>query len=167
MVKYADFVSLIILGRSASYGKGVPTKLSGGENLDSLGLKRDPEAALHVHEIAANIGVAASQHAIAVALGRGEESLSSDLSVLYEVRVLTPSCKIIDFTMLICLTLWSIFQYFAALGGDWEAHLAMGDRYLNGRGVPKSCQTALIYYAAASEVRDLCSTVYDDVLHAL
>ncbi len=63
--------------------------------------------------------------------------------------------------MLIYLTPLGIFQYFAALGGDWEAHLAMGDRYLNGRGVSKNCQTALLYYAAVSEVRDLCITAYD------
>ncbi len=48
-----------------------------------------------------------------------------------------------------------LLQYFAVLGGDWEAHLALGDRYLNGRGVPKSCETALFYYAAASEVSEI------------
>ncbi len=87
IIKNTDFASLIILVRSASYGKGVPVKLSGGENLDGLGLKRGPEVALHAHKIAANIGVAASQHAIAVslALERGEESSSNDLAVLYEV----------------------------------------------------------------------------------
>ncbi len=87
IIENTDFVSLIILVRSASYGKGAPTKLSGGENLNSLGLKRDPEAALLVHSVAANIGVAASQYAIAVSLAseRGEEPSINDLAVLYEV----------------------------------------------------------------------------------
>ncbi len=81
------YVSCIIVACSASYGRGAPPILSNGEKLDSLHLERDPAAALNVHKIAANIGDAASQYAIAVSLTSeiGEKSSSNDLTVLYEV----------------------------------------------------------------------------------
>ncbi len=81
---------------SASYGRGAPLTLSGGENLDSLGLKRDPAAALRVHKIAANIGDAASQYAIGVSFANEKEgSSSNDLAVLYEVWAVSPTAKLL------------------------------------------------------------------------
>ena len=41
--------------------------------------------------------------------------------------------------------------YFAALGGDSEASLALGYRHLHGRAVPKECETSLAYYASVAD----------------
>ncbi len=41
--------------------------------------------------------------------------------------------------------------YFAALGGDAPAQLALGTRHLYGRGVPKKCSTAVLYLQAAAD----------------
>ena len=41
--------------------------------------------------------------------------------------------------------------YFAAMGGDAPAQLALGTRHLYGRGVPKICSTAVLYWQAAAE----------------
>ena len=41
--------------------------------------------------------------------------------------------------------------YFAAMGGDAPAQLALGTRHLYGRGVPKKCSTAVLYLQAAAE----------------
>ena len=41
--------------------------------------------------------------------------------------------------------------YFAALGGDIPATMSLANRHLNGIGVPKSCETALLYYQVAAE----------------
>ena len=39
-----------------------------------------------------------------------------------------------------------LHQYFAAVGGDPLAQMAMGSRHLRGAGVPESCQSAVLYY---------------------
>ena len=39
-----------------------------------------------------------------------------------------------------------LHQYFAAMGGDPLAQMAMGSRHLRGAGVPESCQSAALYY---------------------
>ena len=41
--------------------------------------------------------------------------------------------------------------YFAAVGGDAEASLALAYRHLHGRAVPKSCETSLSYYSAVAD----------------
>ncbi len=84
----------IILVCSASYGSDAPPALGGGENLDRLGLKRDPVEALHVHKIAATLGDAASQQAIGVSFAtEKEESSGNGLAVLYEVWDAFPTAK--------------------------------------------------------------------------
>ena len=48
-----------------------------------------------------------------------------------------------------------LHQYFAAMGGDPLAQMAMGFRHLRGAGVPESCQSAALYYdPPASSVAD-------------
>ena len=48
-----------------------------------------------------------------------------------------------------------LHQYFAAMGGDPLAQMAMGSRHLRGAGVPESCQSAALYYdPPASSVAD-------------
>lgn len=44
-----------------------------------------------------------------------------------------------------------IHYYFAAKEGEPTAHLALGYRHLHGIGVPRSCQTAALYYLPAAE----------------
>jgi len=45
-----------------------------------------------------------------------------------------------------------LHEYFAALGRDPLAAMALGSRHLSGRGVPQSCDAALVYYEAAADV---------------
>jgi SEL1 protein len=40
---------------------------------------------------------------------------------------------------------------FAALGGDVDAQMVMGYRYLHGIGVRQSCETALAYYRKVAD----------------
>ena len=49
-----------------------------------------------------------------------------------------------------------LHQYFASMGGDSLAQMALGHRHLFGLGVPKSCQSAALFYdPPASRVSDL------------
>jgi hypothetical protein len=41
--------------------------------------------------------------------------------------------------------------YFAAAGNDSFARMVLGYRHMHGLGVPKSCQTAVLYYQPVAE----------------
>ena len=41
--------------------------------------------------------------------------------------------------------------FFAASGGDSFARMALGYRHMQGLGVPRSCQTAVLYYQPVAE----------------
>ena len=41
--------------------------------------------------------------------------------------------------------------YFAASGNDWVAQMALGYRHMHGLRVPRSCQTAVLYYNPLAE----------------
>jgi TPR repeat protein len=43
-----------------------------------------------------------------------------------------------------------LLEYMAALGGDPLANMAMGYRFLNGIGVPESCEKAQVFYEYAA-----------------
>ena len=44
-----------------------------------------------------------------------------------------------------------LYYTFAALGGDAFAQMALGYRYKEGVGVPKSCETSLSFYRKAAD----------------
>lgn len=84
--------------------------------------------AWRLYNEAADRGVAAAQHRLAVAYGSGmfvnPLPIDEGLSILYDT--------------------------FAAAGGDPRANAALGYRYWTGLGVPASCETALDHFEAAA-----------------
>lgn len=59
--------------------------------------------------------------------------------------------------------------YFASLGGDISAIMSLASRHKNGVGVPKSCETALLYYEVAAnkaielrEAESVTPILYDE-----
>ena len=52
-----------------------------------------------------------------------------------------------------------VHYFFAASGNDSFARMALGYRHMQGLGVPRSCQTAVLYYQpVAEEVVELAQT---------
>jgi SEL1 protein len=59
-----------------------------------------------------------------------------------------------------------INDYFAAIGGNIAAAMAMGYRHLYGRGVPKKCESAQMFYElAANSAADKMSSAAVPALH--
>lgn len=45
-----------------------------------------------------------------------------------------------------------LYYYFASMNDDVGALMALGNRHANGIGVPKQCETAILYYEKAAEI---------------
>jgi len=44
-----------------------------------------------------------------------------------------------------------LFDYFSAMGNNSQAKMSLGYRHLQGYGVPKSCESAVLYYSQVAE----------------
>jgi len=86
----------------------------------------NPEQAVDIHQDRTSTGNASSQFRMGTLYATGALGVKRD-----------PTKAILHY-------------YFAALGGDTAAQMAMGFRHSNGAGVPRSCQTAVMYYELAA-----------------
>jgi TPR repeat protein len=92
-----------------------------------LGLQQDPLLAVELYRAAAERGNPSAQFALASLESQGLFGVEKD-----EASAV-------------------LRQYFAASGGSFEAQMAIGSRYLHGRGVPRRCEAALRYLERAAE----------------
>lgn len=94
--------------------------------------RRNLSAAISLHNEGATLGHPGSQHFMAIAYDTGLLKVEEDAEGgVNEAKAV-------------------LYDYFAALEGEPGAQAALGYRHLNGYSVPKSCESALLYYEVAA-----------------
>mmetsp|Transcript_10489 Transcript_10489/g.31609 ORF Transcript_10489/g.31609 Transcript_10489/m.31609 type:complete len:889 (-) Transcript_10489:246-2912(-) len=102
-------------------------------------------SALRLYAMAANLGHPGAQLAISVALSSGAFVLgySRELEVLQSYTQHKGNASVEDVAV--------IHEYFAAVGEEPLAMMALGWRHIHGYGVPANCGVGLEYYQASAD----------------
>jgi hypothetical protein len=90
------------------------------------GVERSESSALRYYRLSASLGNATAQHAMSHLHSTGALGATPNQGVS------------------------ALFDYFAVLGGSAPGAMALGYRHMFGRGVPKRCETARLYYEMAA-----------------
>jgi len=108
-------------------------------------LVRNLGSALRLYAMAANLGHPGAQLAISVALSSGAFvlGLSRELEVLKSYTQRNGYANVEDVAV--------IHEYFAAVGEEPLAMMALGWRHVHGHGVPPNCGVGLEYYQASAD----------------
>ena len=117
----------------------------------------DETALSHYHK-AADCGDPSAQRVLGLTYGISYEAMTADQATDKDSSALTEGHlgdEDLSAEVKHGYTAKSIlYLYFAAMGGDAPAQLALGTRHLYGRGVPKKCESAVLYLQAAAEAAE-------------
>mmetsp|Transcript_33138 Transcript_33138/g.116305 ORF Transcript_33138/g.116305 Transcript_33138/m.116305 type:complete len:372 (-) Transcript_33138:988-2103(-) len=117
-----------------------------GDGAAPCAVERDVAKALELYGSAADRGHPGAQLAVAVALSSGAfvlgEAKEAEALARYGDTGGVSAERSEDVAV--------VHEYFAALGREPLAQMALGARHLHGRGVPARCDASLEYYEAAA-----------------
>jgi len=113
--------------------------------VSECGIGRDTTVALWLYAKAAKLGHPRAQLTLAVAMSSGAYALGSTqkMKALKQRMLTDQNASDADVAILL--------EYFAAVGGNPVAAMALGWRHLHRHAVPSSCHTAMQYYEAAPD----------------